>query len=133
MEITNEHIKRVITDERLCKSNNMQKFFRSQTGRKMANYLEVIRFEGVLYFATLGWLARGEENGFAGVRVVEVACQGAKAKTGYPSWQKGGDYEIVTDWFWSNYWHYGMVALPEIWRQFKNIPKQLTHAELHTI
>jgi len=130
MTIINEDIKFLLADKRNCKSNNLQQFFRGKEGRKIANRLHVIRFEGELYFATLGWLARGKENGFAGVMVRRVACYGSKAKTGYPSWQKGGDYEDVTEWFWSKYREQGMVSIPEIWHI--KIPKQLSHAELHT-
>lgn len=131
-KIVNDNILFLLADNRNCKSNNMQRFFRGRTGKRMANQLEVIRFEGALWFVTLGWLVRiGNETGFAGVRVVEVACQGVKATTGYPDWQKGNDYEIVTDWFWGKYRERGMVSIPEIWHI--EVPKELTHRELHTI
>jgi len=54
----------------------------------------------------------------------------SKTKTGYPSWQKGGDYEIVTDWFWSKYKERGIISIPEIWH--RTIPADLTHKEHHT-
>ena len=128
---TNQNVQFVLNDKRNCRSNNMQKFFRSQQGRHMANHLEVIRFDKKLWFATLGWrVCEGNDTGFAGVRVKEVACQGAKAQSGYPSWQKGGDYEIVTDWFWDKYKEDGMISIPEIWGNTR--PKQLKHSESHT-
>lgn len=132
MKMTNENVKYLLHDTRNCKSNNLQNFFRSYNGRKMANQLEVIRFEGKLWFATLGWrVCEGNDTGFAGVRVLEAACKGGKAHSCYPSWQKGRDYEIVTDWFWSKYKEDGMIAIPEIWG--KTRPKELKHAEFHTI
>lgn len=134
--IENENILFLLKDERLCKSKNMQAFFRTDEGKKMSNHLEVIRWhkDGALWFAILGFLVRiGNENGFAGVEVRRAAAMGAEAKKyiGYPSAQKGGDYDIVTDWFWDKYRERGVVSLPEIWNV--KIPLQLTHAESHQL
>ncbi len=141
MKDKNQNIEFLLKDNRLCKSLNLQAFFRTEKGRKMATHLgwfketdgmRIIRFEGELWFVTLGWMASsGQENGFAGVRVKEAARRGAKATTGYPSWQKGGDYEDVTDWFWDRYKEQGIVSLPEIWNIA--IPATKKHSELHTI
>ena len=68
MKMQNENVKYLLQDQRLCKSPKLQEFFRSETGRRMSNYLEVIRFEGHLWFVTLGWLvSEGKENGFGEV------------------------------------------------------------------
>ncbi len=139
--IINENVAFLLADTRLCKSPNLQAFFRSHKGRRMAKHLgwcrendglHVIRFEGELWFATLGHLAPGgKENGFAGVSVRKVACYGAKADTGYPTWQKGGDYEDVTQWFWNLYRERGVVSIPEIWHVEIPLPKK--HAEMHYV
>lgn len=100
----------------------------------MANRLEVIRwdYDNRLYFVTLGWPVRkGNEAGFAGCTVIHAACYGGKANTGYPVNQTGNDYEIVTRWFWDKYREDGMVAIPEVWRLYRE--PALTHAEKHTI
>lgn len=123
-----DNIERILKDTRFYRSQNMQKFFRKTRNRA---YKEVIRFEGDLWFVSLGWLVKGKENGFAGVRVMRVACYGGKAETGYPAWQKGGDYEVVTDWFFEKYFKSGMYGHYEIWR--RKHPQPLSHAESHTI
>lgn len=140
-KILNEDIEFLLADNRPCSSPNLKSFFSSKKGREMASWLHwqndfdglrVIRFEGELWFVTLGWLsASGKEDGFVGVKVREVACYGRKADTGYPSWQKGGDYEDVTDWFWGKYRERGTVALPEIWHI--DIPREVSHREMSTI
>lgn len=131
----------LLKDTRYCNSPNLQQFFRSKEGRDMAKRLywfkekdglRIIRFEGNLWFATLGWRVRlGNDTGFAGVEIARVARLGRRAKTGYPDWQKGGDYEDVTDWFWEKYKEAGIVAFPEIWGV--RIPAVLKHAEAHQI
>ena len=131
-QIKNEDILFLLNDNRNCRSKNMQDFFRTSTGKHMANQLEVIRWhrDGRLWFVTLGWLVSSKENGFAGVKVTTVACYGAKAKDGcgYPSEQKGGDYDIVTSWFWGKYRERGMVSIPEVWTRFRNLPAPEKHA-----
>ena len=129
----NENFKFLLNDKRNCASHNLKQFFKYQFN-KTRNDLDwrVIRWNGELWFATLGWLVTiGNENGFAGARVKEAACYGKKATTGYPNAQTGGDYQDVTDWFWDKYRERGVVSLPEIWHI--KIPKQLKHAEYHTI
>lgn len=124
----------VINDQRNCRSYNIQAYFKKKENQ---HNIQVIRFEGQLWFVTLGWRiglrknGTWDDSGFAGVRVVEVACQGVKAKSGYPSWQKGGDYEIVTDWFWQEYMEAGIIAFPDIWHI--NMPPKLTSREAHCI
>jgi len=130
---TKEDIQFLLNDTRNCKSNNLQKFFRTHKGRRLVKHLgmEIIRTtKGELWFATLGWLVQpGIETGYAGVMVREVACWGAKSSTGYPVQQTGSDYEVVTDWFWEKYRERGVVAIPEIWNI--KIPPQIKHAEAH--
>ena len=115
----------VLNDNRLCSSPNLKKFFKKKINQV---YNRVIRFNGRLWFAMLGWDPDGK--GFAGVKVAEVACLGNKAKTGYPVPQNPGMWEDVTEWFWEKYQERGRVSLPEVWHI--PIPPQLTHAELHT-
>lgn len=133
MKITNEDVLFLLADKRNSRSGNLQKFFRSYNGRKMANHLEVIRWnhDGRLYFATLGWLVGiGNETGFAGCTVIHAACFGGKATTGYPSIQKGNDYQIVTRWFWDKYREDGIASIPEVWHIYRE--PALSHAEKHT-
>ena len=126
------NIEFLLQDKRNCRSDNLKKFFRNKDNKRLSEHWKVIRFEEELWFVTLGWLTYGgKENGFAGVKVKKVACYGAKAESCYPSWQKGGDYEDVTDWFWSKYRERGIISIPEIWH--REIPKELTHKEHHTI
>jgi hypothetical protein len=113
-------------DQRNCRSNNMQKFFRNS---KNWDLTHVIRFEGQLWFASIGW--DPDESGFAGVKVREVACYGTKAKTGYPSWQKPGSWTDVSEWFWQEYKEAGVVAFPDIWHI--KIPALVTSKEAHMI
>ena len=131
---TNVNIQMLLTDQRNCASPNMKEYFRTDRALRIANWLEIIRWDkdGELWFVTLGWLVKeGKEDGFAGVKVREVACFGKKATTGYPNSQTGGDYEVVTDWFWKKYWEQGMMSIPEIWHI--EIPRQRTHAEAHYV
>jgi hypothetical protein len=133
MSSTKSNIEFLLSDTRNCRSRNMIRFFSVPRNH---SYAEVIRFDGDLWFAMLGWRTgvdkdgNRKDNGFAGVRVVTVACYGLKAKTVYPGWQKGDDYEIVTDWFWQTYREQGIIGFPEIWH-IKPAP-QRTHKELHT-
>lgn len=121
-----KYIKFLLSDDRNCRSDNMKKFFKNPDNQINCN---VIRFEGKLWFASLGWDNDGK--GFAGVRVMEVACQGNKAKTGYPSWQHPDKWHDVTEWFWGKYMERGIISIPEIWNRV--IPRELSFAELHTI
>ena len=126
------NIEFLLQDDRNCRSDNMKKFF---SNKRNQHNSEVIRFEGQLWFVSLGWRigikkdGTADDTGFAGVRVVEVACQGNKATTCYPSRQRGGDYEIVTDWFWDKYRERGIISIPEVWHRV--IPAELTHKEHH--
>ncbi len=77
------HIEFILQDKRNCKSNNLQKFF-TKIGNR--NYNEVIEFENDLWFVSLGWATNKEWiynankcDGFAGLKVKQVACKGAKA------------------------------------------------------
>lgn len=100
----------VLQDQRNCRSRNMQKFFRDKKNKHLTH---VVMFDGRPWFASLGW--DPDESGFAGVKVLEVACQGAKAKPGYPSWQKPGSWTDITESFWDKYQKNGIIAFPEIW------------------
>lgn len=123
--VVDDNIYFVLKDERLCRSNNMQKFFKKERNKI---YNRVIRFEGKLWFATM-W--DEDEGDFSGVKVVEVACYGNKAETRYPSWQSPDKWHDVTDWFWSKYRERGMVSIPEIWHLHDK--KSPTSKEAHSI
>lgn len=121
-----EIINFVLQDQRNYRSRNMQQFFRNKNNRIS---WRVIRFEDQLWFASIGWAP--DETGFAGVRVVEVACQGSRAKSGYPNWQRPDDWLDVTKWFWQEYKEAGVVSFPDIWHI--KIPPPVTSKEAHTI
>lgn len=121
-----KNIKYLLADKRNCRSQNMIKFFKNKDHQ---HYDHVIRFEGKLWFASLGW--DPDEKGFAGVSVVEVACQGNKANTCYPSWQHPSKWHDVTDWFWEKYRERGIISIPEVWH--RKIPRPLTSKEAHCI
>lgn len=121
-----EIIQFILADQRNCRSRNMQKFFRNKRNRHLTH---VIRFEGQLWFASLKWPP--DETGFAGVRVVEVACQGSGAKSCYPSWQQPENWTDVTEWFWQEYKEAGVVSFPDIWHI--KIPPPVTSKEAHMI
>lgn len=124
---TDKRIEFLLNDDRNCKSNNLQKFFRKKENRRLN---EVIVFEDRLWLVSLGWLVTvGNENGFAGCTVIHAACFGSKAFTGYPARQNGHDYKIVTDWFWDNYIKEGILAFPDIWHIQQ--PQKLTSKEAH--
>jgi hypothetical protein len=124
----------VLNDQRLCRSKNMQEFFKNKENQ---NEWHVIRFEGQLWFVSLGWRVglrkdgTWDDNGFAGVRVREVACQGKKARSGYPSWQGNNKYVDVTEWFWHEYMEAGVVGFPDIWHI--KMPPKLTSREAHCV
>lgn len=120
-----DNIKFLLKDTRLCRSDNMIRFFKKEKNRL---YSSVIRFEGKLWFAMLGW---DDGNGFAGVKVLTVACFGSKAETGYPSWQYQKKWEDVTDWFWNKYRERGIVSIPEIWNRYDK--KSPTSKEAHSV
>lgn len=93
MTTVNNNVLFLLKDERGVRSPNLQAFFKTKNGKKMANHLEVIRWKkdhDRLWFVTLGWLVTiGNEKGFAGVSVIEVACKGKNATTSYPIEQTG--------------------------------------------
>lgn len=104
----------VRNDKRMCRSKNLIKFFSND---KNKHYTEVIIFQKELWFVSLGWCVTFDvHTGFAGCKVRMAASYGNKAKSCYPSSQKGNDYEIVTDWFWNLYKEKGVVGFPDIWR-----------------
>jgi len=121
----NELIDFILNDNRNCRSRNMQAFFRNKRNRHQTS---VIRFEEQLWFVSFGW---PPGDNFSGVRVVEVACQGMQATSGYPYRQKPGSWTDVTDWFWKEYKEAGVVAFPEIWHI--KLPVSLLHKEAHSI
>ena len=119
----------VRSDMRMCRSKYLIKFFSKDQNKHRT---EVIIFEKELWFVSLGWCVTFDvHTGFAGCEVRMAASYGAKAKSGYPSKQKGNDYEIVTDWFLNLYKEKGVVGFPNIWRIKE--PKKQTSKEAHYI